>query len=337
MLAVQKRNPLSNSSGFTPILLAVGIAVSTLVITAVAKPQLFKDTFNKLSQQQNPVETPLPSPSESPSTSPTPSISATPSASPKPSISPKPTPSTTASPKPTQPAQTGVTTPPASGFASMTVNTERGSFKAGVVVLPIGAQMITDTANDSDCIDSCPTKSLADYVNHFQGSAGINGTYFCPNTYPECQSKKDAFDFPVYITRLGKWINQDKLFWNDRSMIYQDGSGMHYVQNANSYGGSPKAAITNYPGLLENGNVKVGGGLSEKQTTKGTKGGIGFNASKIFLVMAYGVDMLDFAHLFKSLGATHALNLDGGGSAALWYGGYMAGPGRGLPNAIIFK
>lgn len=329
---------MSNSQkGFAPILILVGIAVSSLVITAVAKPQLFTETINKLSPQQTqPIESPLPTPSESPSPSPTPSASATPSASPKPSV--KPTTSTSPSPKPTQAAaQNTTTTPPASGFASMTVNTERGSFKAGVVVLPIGAKMITDTANDSDCGDSCPTKSLGDYVNHFGGYAGINGSYFCPDTYPDCQSKRNSFDFPVYNTRLSKWINQDKLFWNDRSMIYQDGTGMHYLQNANSFGGSLSAGITNYPGLLEGGELRVGGGLSDKQTSKGTKGGIGFNSSKIFLVMGYGVDMADFAHVFKSLGATHALNLDGGGSAALWYGGYKAGPGRGLPNAIIFK
>lgn len=46
--------------------------------------------------------------------------------------------------------------------------------------------------------------------------------------------------------------------------------------------------------------------------------------------------MLDLAHVFKSLGATHALNLDGGGSVALWFGGYKVGPGRSLPNAVIF-
>lgn len=205
------------------------------------------------------------------------------------------------------------------------------------MVLPTTAKMITDTANDDDCSDNCPTKPLADYVSHFGGFAGINGSYFCPNTYPECQSKKDSFDFPVYSSRLNKWVNQNKLFWNDRSIIYQDGTGMHYLQNANSMTGSLLAGIVNYPGLLDSGNIAVGGGLSEKQSTKGTKGGIGFNDSKIFLVIASNVDMLDFAHFFKALGAKYALNLDGGGSSALWYGGYKVGPGRSLPNAIVFK
>jgi hypothetical protein len=40
----------------------------------------------------------------------------------------------------------------------------------------------------------------------------------------------------------------------------------------------------------------------------------------------------------KTLGADFALNLDGAGSAALWYdGAYKVGPGRLLPNAILFR
>lgn len=110
------------------------------------------------------------------------------------------------------------------------------------------------------------------------------------------------------------------------------------MQNANGFGGGLSAGIVNYPGLLNNGQVTVeASSLSEKQSSKGTKGGIGFNTSNIFLVVAYGVDMHDFAAVFKALGAQYALNLDGGGSAALYNGGYKAGPGRSLPNAIIFK
>ena len=39
----------------------------------------------------------------------------------------------------------------------------------------------------------------------------------------------------------------------------------------------------------------------------------------------------------KAMGMNNALNLDSGGSTALWHGGYKVGPGRGIPNAIIFK
>lgn len=121
-------------------------------------------------------------------------------------------------------------------------------------------------------------------------------------------------------------------------MIYQENSGKYvYRQNAGRVDGI-RAAIVNYPGILNDGHITVEpSSLSVKQSSKGTKGGIGFNDSNIFLVVAYNVDMHDFANVFKALGAKYALNLDGGGSIALYNGGYKAGPGRQLPNAIVFK
>ena len=38
----------------------------------------------------------------------------------------------------------------------------------------------------------------------------------------------------------------------------------------------------------------------------------------------------------KALGMENALNLDSGGSTVLWSGSYKAGPGRNIPNAILF-
>jgi len=35
------------------------------------------------------------------------------------------------------------------------------------------------------------------------------------------------------------------------------------------------------------------------------------------------------------MGIQNSLNLDDGGSVALWYGGYKVGPGRNIPNAIL--
>jgi exopolysaccharide biosynthesis protein len=45
---------------------------------------------------------------------------------------------------------------------------------------------------------------------------------------------------------------------------------------------------------------------------------------------------MDTAYVLQALGARDALNLDGGGTAAMWIGGgYKVGPGRLLPNAIV--
>ena len=262
------------------------------------------------------------------------------SPSPEPTKTPTPTPKATASPPttPTATPQVSTSGPAGTGYSRLTLATARGNFTISLVSIDMGgARMITDTANDSDCPTSCPTLPLGDYISRNGGFAGIHGTYFCPAEYPECSSKTNSFDYPVYSSRLGKWINGGNLFWNDRSIVYYDGGGMHFLRNANSIGSGLTAAVVNSPGLVEGGNV-IGDQfpLSEKQIAKGTKGGIGLRGNVVYLVVAGNVDMLDFAHIFKSLGVSSALNLDGGGSVALWFGGYKVGPGRNLPNAIIF-
>lgn len=277
----------------------------------------------------------------SPSPSPEASIiaSAEPSLSPSPLPSSKPSPTVKPSPTP-KPSPAAVSGPPGAGLSTITVQTEKGNFKATVLSIDLNsARVITDTASDSDCGDNCPVLSLMDYVNRNGGFAGVNGTYFCPQEYPECASKKNSFDFSVYNTRLGKWINEGMLSWGGRAMVYFEGGGAYYQQNAGHKGGIT-AGIVNYPGLLSGGAVQIDdnqSGLSDKQKAKGTKVGIGVRGNKnVMVVVASNANMQDFAYIFKSLGADGALNLDDGGSTALINGGYIYGPGRALPNAIIF-
>lgn len=44
----------------------------------------------------------------------------------------------------------------------------------------------------------------------------------------------------------------------------------------------------------------------------------------------------DAAKILTTLKLDNALGLDQGDSTALWFGGYKAGPGRNIPNAILF-
>lgn len=294
--------------------------------------------FSKNIQSFKPTASPDP---VVPSLSPSPSASASATPSPTPSPTPKPSlkPSPSAAAAPAAPVVSG---PPGAGYSTVTVNTEKGSFTANVLMVDLNSsRMITDTGNDSECADNCVTMALKDYVNRNGGYAGVNGSYFCPDTYPDCASKKNSYDFPVYNTRLSRWINQGNMGWNSRAIFYTDGSGAHYLQGANGFSGGLTAGIVNYPGLLSGGSVQIDdnqSGLSDKQRAKGFKVGIGLSDSKhVMVVTANNVNMQEFAYVFKGLGATGALNLDTGGSTALYYNGsYLAGPGRGLPNAIIF-
>lgn len=202
-------------------------------------------------------------------------------------------------------------------------------------------RVVTDTANDNDCGTNCPVTNLQTFVNKNGGFFGINGSYFCPSTYPDCASKTNSFDFPVFNTRLSHWINGGNLFWNSRSMIYFDGSGGHYKQNAKDFSGGLTAGIVNHPGLLDGGNIQIDenqSGLSDKQKVRGTKLGIGLiGQNKVIVMVAKNVTMREFAVKFKEAGATHALNLDTGGSLAVFSNGkYIYGPGRDIPNAVIF-
>ena len=162
----------------------------------------------------------------------------------------------------------------------------------------------------------------------------MNGTYFCPPDYASCAGKVNSFDFAVWNNRQKKWINASTLFWNGRGMmVFRPGSAQFF--SCASCAGAPSGitgGIVNYPSLLSGGNILVA-----NEGTKGTRSGIGFGGGKLFLVVASNVNYWDLANTFKSLGATEALNLDGGGSVALYDGGYKVGPGRSLPNAVIIK
>lgn len=309
------------SKGFIQIIPVIIIAIIVAILFIVYSNKILP--LKQGLSFPTPTETPTPSPSLTPSPTPTPTQTPTPKPSPKPTAVP-------------------VSGPPGAGFSSITVHTEKGDFQASVLSIDLtSSRMITDTASDSDCSNNCPTMPLKDYVAKNAGFAGVNGTYFCPAEYPECSGKTNSFDFPVYNTRLGKWINGGNLSWNGRSMVYFDGSGAHYLQNANSFGGGLTAGIVNYPGLLNSGNVQIDdnqSGLTDKQKAVGVKVGIGLRGSRnVMVVIASNVNMQQFAYVFKSLSADGALNLDTGGSIALFYNGsYLAGPGRNIPNAIIF-
>ena len=187
-------------------------------------------------------------------------------------------------------------------------------------------------ANDDTCTSNCKTKTLAEFVSENGGYAGMNGSYFCPPDYSSCSDRINSFDFAFYNSKSGEWMNKDALSWFETGMVAFNNKSPKFYKKTSEYGGgSVTAAISNYPSLVKDGNIVVDSGdlTSYQKDVKGTRGAIGLGGENLYLALIYNATVVDAAHVMQALGAKHALNLDGGGSSAMYVNGsYVVGPGR---------
>ncbi len=242
-----------------------------------------------------------------------------------------------------------------SSYEEKQVTAGGGTFTVKIVTIDLassGLEIITDTASDNDCETDCPVKPLEDYASANGGFAAIHGSYFCAADYGSCAATKNYFFYPVYNSRLGKMINDDQLKWPTTGpiLVFDTNNHPYFLLSTqsfkdvatfeNTYSAKIRAAIGNKPALIFNSANIVGTQeLDDNQrTVKSYRGGVGIKSNKVYLVVASSATVIDLANVMESLGMEQAMNLDGGGSAALYYQGfYKVGPGRNLPNAIIFK
>lgn len=221
---------------------------------------------------------------------------------------------------------------PGSGYGRQKVSTARGEFVISLIVAP-GARAIVETASDSDCGDNCPTKSLAEHVAASGGFAGINGAYFCPPDYPRCQGKVNSFDTLAVNGRTKSVHNRANNVYSTVPLVAMYGNSLSFYDQTMQWGvdtGS-NGALANFPRLLRDGNVATG-----DDGSKGTRGFIGVKDGAIVIGHIFAASLADTAEVLKTLGLQNAINLDGGGSSALWMdGSYKVGPGRALPTAIV--
>lgn len=228
--------------------------------------------------------------------------------------------------------------PPGSGFSRQSVSTDVGTFLVDIIAAELGStRVIVDTASDGTCKQDCPVKSLAEYVARSGAFAGINGSYFCPADYPSCADKKNSFD-----TLL---MNKNKVYFNSENNVYStlpavifQGGSMRFVGRSLEWGRDTgvDGVIANQPLLLSGGNITFGGGGDPKQGSRGPRSFVGNKGSTAYIGVVHNATVAEVARVLKVLGFDGALNLDSGGSTALWSGGYKVGPGRGIPNAILF-
>lgn len=317
--------------GYTDILLPL-VASTLFIITFSISLLLPDDVINT-----SPTATPFVSPSVIITPSPSPTSSPSPTAKPIQATATPGGQTTIVTASTTAPVVNNA--PPGSGYSRQSVQTDAGVFTVSLVAANMGSTtVIVDTASASDCASNCPALSLADYVTRNGGWAGINGTYFCPKDYPSCAGKENTFDLLV--------MNKDKYYFNSANNVYSNnptvifGAGyIRFVQAGSEWGRDTgvNGVLMNYPLLVFNSNIAFGGDSDPKKGSKGARSFVANKGSTVYIGVVHSATVAEAARALKALGMDNGLNLDNGGSTALYHGGYKVGPGRAIPNAIIFK
>ena len=244
----------------------------------------------------------------------------------------------------------GTAPPPApavmspTGHSVLSVPTARGTFTVNLIKERLSQVTVrTVSANSAYCPNACPVQPLEQYITENGAYAGMNGTYLCPPDYAACAGKVNSYDYAFYNSNLRKWINQPALV-GQNGLVTFNGSTATFYRRAYVYAQSPTlsvapitAGLTMFMLLMQNGGIVDNEAEQQDyQKLKGTKGSIGVDATYIYLALVSNANVTDSAYVLQALGVRDALNLDGGGTSAMYIGGaYKVGPGRLLPNAVL--
>jgi len=217
------------------------------------------------------------------------------------------------------------------------VSTDNGDFLVNIISADLSnTKVIIDTAAESECRNDCPVMSLADLAKRSGAFAAINSTYFCPATYPTCADKKNSFD-----TLL---MNKNKIYFNSDNNVYSSNpvavfSGTsRFMEKGSEWGRdtSVDAVLMGRPLLVFNGEVRFGGNDDAKESARGNRSFIGASGNTVYIGIVYSATVAEAARAIAKAGIKNAINLDSGGSTALWSNGkYLAGPGRDLPFGVL--
>ncbi len=231
-----------------------------------------------------------------------------------------------------------INTAPSSGFQRQKVTVDGTSFLVDIISADLNTtKVIVDTASDGTCANNCPVLPLATYVSRSGAYAGVNGTYFCPDTYPSCVDKKNSFDVLV--------MNKNKVYFNSDNNVYStvpvaifSGNSARFISQSSGWGRDTgvDAVIANRPLLVLDGNNQFGSGGEDKEIIRSNRGFLGASGNTGYIGVVHGVTVVEMAKVLQTMGIKNAINLDSGGSTALWSGGYKDGPGRDLPNVVLF-
>lgn len=229
--------------------------------------------------------------------------------------------------------------PPGSGFSRQQVKVDETSYLVDVVAGNLSStKVVVDTASDDDCHDNCPTLPLGTYVARNGAYAGVNGSYFCPAEYPSCAGKTNTFDTLTMNTKK-HYFNSDNNVYSTVPVVVFGSGWVRFIGNSSGWGRDTgvDGVLANQPLLVSGGNSVFGGDGDPKKGSKGNRSFVANKGTTVYIGVVHNVTVAESALVLKAMGMENALNLDSGGSTALWAGGgYKAGPGRNIPNAILF-
>jgi len=227
---------------------------------------------------------------------------------------------------------------PGNGYQRQTVKNDKGTFLVDVIAADLHSTRVqVETASPGDCGNNCPVDTLANFVAHSNGYAGVNGPYFCPASYPSCAGKTNSFD-----TLL---MNRHKVYFNSANNVYSivplvvfSGASARFITHSQDWGRDTgaDAVIAGQPLLLSNGSVAFGGDGDPKKNSKTVRAFIGNKGSTVYIGSVHGASVVETAYVLQTMGLQNALNLDDAGSMALYLNGrYLNGPGRSTPFGIV--
>ena len=138
-------------------------------------------------------------------------------------------------------------------------------------------------------------------------------------------------------------INANNSLGESDGFITIDTSGHpHFLAHWDYYRDAPypiEAGFSCNPTLVINGaDVVNNSTLDNKElTAKISRAAIALKGQTMYVIVIQGATVPDLGTTVQAMGMDYAINSDAGGSSAMIYkGSYKLGPGRDVPNSIVF-
>nr|MDD3719984.1 phosphodiester glycosidase family protein [Candidatus Gracilibacteria bacterium] len=187
--------------------------------------------------------------------------------------------------------------------------------------------------------------SLRELMEANNGITAVNGIYFCPKDYSECNGK----DFTINE----RYINGKKIAKYDdtgeRVVFALDKNNKPFLFQTNNINPDKEEEIyngvANFPLILKDGKNMIEhywdvGLIDTKMMVKMNRNFICTDKEKRYLYFGYVYNIeLNYLHsVLTKIGCYDAINLDAGKSSAMIYNSrYIVGPGRNILDALIIE